>query len=50
VLSVIAVLGWRNVRKRRGDLRGAARFGTFIAAAVFLRYLLGTKFIADLPS
>jgi len=47
VLAIMAVLVWLNVRKRRGDLRGAARFGLFIAATVLLYQLLGTNYTAN---
>ena len=40
LLTLISVLAWHNLRRGRGDLRGAARFGLFIAAAAFARNAL----------
>ena len=48
VLAIMAVLVWLNVRKRRGDLRGAYRFGLCVAASVFLYQSLGTNHTASL--
>ena len=40
LLTMISVLGWHNLRRGRGDLRGATRFALFIAAAAYIRILL----------
>jgi hypothetical protein len=40
VLAMISVLAWHNLRKGRGDLRGAARFALFIMAAASIRIVL----------
>jgi len=40
LLALIAVLGWYNLRRGRGDLRGAIRFRLFIAGAALVRIAL----------
>lgn len=40
LLALISVLSWYNLRKRRGDVRGAVRFGLFLAGANFIRLVL----------
>ncbi len=42
LLTLISVLAWYNVRRGRGDLRGATRFALVMVAAAFIRILLMT--------
>jgi hypothetical protein len=37
LLTLILVLSWHNLRRGRGDLKGAYRFGLFMLAAAFIR-------------
>jgi hypothetical protein len=37
LLTLILILSWHNLRRGRGDLRGACRFGLFILGAALVR-------------
>ena len=40
LLTLILILGWHNLRRGRGDLRGASRFGLVILGAALIRLVM----------
>ncbi|HJW96092.1 MAG TPA: serine/threonine-protein kinase, partial [Thermoanaerobaculia bacterium] len=47
-LLVGGLLAWRNVRRKRGDLAGATRFGIFIGLSMMAAWLFGADHVLTL--